>query len=121
MLIQSSGKIVWLVFFISLIFAAVVISSDTFTQAQGKNGAEKPRAPKVEDAIERIGQGAVRAKRGFEIKQLDATTFAVRSKNVEIGKLKCASCPGGKCSGVTINGGATCRGCGGDVCTISPF
>ena len=121
MLNRSSGKIIWLAFFIGLIFAATVISSDNFTQAQGKNGAEKPRAPRVEDAIERTGSGAVRAKRGFEIKQVDATTFAVRSKTVEIGKLKCASCPGGKCSGVIINGGATCRGCGGDVCTLNPF
>ncbi len=125
---QSSGKRVWPVFFIGLIFAAATVSSYTLTQAQGKKAAEQKQAdkkqakkPRLEDAIERLADGSVRAKHGFEIKQTSDTTFSVRRATEEIAALKCGACPGGNCRGTILSGGARCRGCGGKSCFINPF
>ena len=126
---QSPGKVSWLVFFIGLVFSAAAISSDTLTQAQNKKAADQKAESKkpaqklrVEDAIERVSQDTVRARSGFEIKQLSDTTFSVRRKTEEIGKLKCGACPGGNCRGSIFGGGARCRGCGGaNNCFLDPF
>jgi hypothetical protein len=125
---QSLRKKVWLVFFIGLIFMAATVSSYTLTQAQGKKAAGQKQAdkkqakkPRLEDAIERLADGSVRAKPGFEIKQLSDTTFSVRRATEEVAGLKCGACPGGNCRGTIFSGGARCRGCGGKSCFLNPF
>jgi hypothetical protein len=128
MLNQSYGKRVWLVFFIGLVFAAATVFSYTLTQAQGEKASEQKQTdkgqakkPRLEDAIERLADGSVRAKPGFEIRQTSDTTFSVRRATEEIARLKCSVCPGGKCRGTILSGGARCRGCGGGRCLIDPF
>lgn len=117
---KSAKKKLMLVIVVATLLLAVLLArSGNYAQAQDEKKIT------LKDALTRVSPNTVRANTGFILEKTGEREFTVRraTTRVEIGRVSCSVCPGGRCTGTARDGiQAKCEGCGSDRdCVLDPF